>query len=222
MAGVFPKDIWFLIFQHLDYATILTMCYVARRMREFMTPFQLRMATILSIAKRAYCKYRNTYHPMIKLTKKHHCIILTDIIREHFKYNQHEKFRKNGICTTVRVANQRDFCKKYGLCWRCHIEKDVINYDHNVDCPKWVNCKWCNLAGESHEHNCTLRPRKCNYCDLFIPGTFYTEHMNNCMYKCKLCMNKAHPKIRLCPKHRTQKIFKGITSKKKSEDKDEL
>ena len=223
MAGIFPRDIWYLLFRHLDDATVLTMCYVSIRMREFMTPRQFRIAQMISVARRAYCRYRNTCQPMMRLRTEDHFFLLKKILEQKTQYQINQKNFSHP---------KRLFCDAYGLCWRCHNRDNKFPFldqqiqlayiDHDAICPKWQKCQWCGLAGSAHEFKCILRPVCCDFCDLFVPLPYLIGHKSKCPQKCSKCDSKVMPtkNNKLCRKHYRRKLYRKLVSKRGLQEED--
>lgn len=223
MAGIFPRDIWYLLFRYLDGGTVLTMCYVSKRMREFMSPRQFQKAQTVSVARRAYCRYRNTCQPMIGLRTEDHFFLLKKVLEEHTQCQINQKNFSHP---------KRPFCDRYGLCWRCHVTDNkfpfldqrihLAHIDHDVICPRWQKCQWCGLAGSAHEFKCILRPVCCDYCDLFVPLPYLIGHKSKCLHKCSKCDTKTMPtkNNKLCRKHYRKKLYKRLVSKRGLQEED--
>ena len=214
------------------------MVHVSRRMPEFMSPHQLLTVRVFSTAAHAYRQFRQTCRPMVKLRFEDHVFLLKKILADHQSYPRIQRAQRS-FCVQVSTHEVRKKCDEYGLCWRCHIipaataaanphlgtvihlvhngEGDT-SIDHDVTCPKWKTCQWCGIVGPSHEWQCTLRPKRCQYCDTFVPLPYLNGHESHCSHKCTEtdCRGKAMlPMINLCLAHRRKKFYRQLVQKAK-------
>jgi len=210
MSGVFPKDIWCLLFrEHFDYDTVIALRLVSKRLRDFMTDEQRHLLGQISACKQEYRKDARAY---LKKLKANHLATLAQLESSHFgtcsccgktmKWRNLSKHQR--MCSRVKkMETPRDRCLSCGWAY------PFCDNSHAWGCPVVTNatCEHCHLSvnREHLYHACPLALKWCHYCMKPVP--FAVHKIHRCKFICQFntgnqpCRGRCMDESGYCASH---------------------
>lgn len=234
MSGVFSKDIWCLLFSHyFDYADVLKMERVARRLHDFMTAEQQLMLQLVSDNKAFYARTAITY--LSVLTERHTSLMqfldhstrgVCSVCSKTIKWKKLSKHQRKCLPKSAALGEKRlDQCKQCGwmlpyVFWPpgsapTHPPNGAGSYS----CPfAKKQCDFCDVTVlKSVHHECPMSLFSCSFCQKLVPSCLVGMHRckKMCCRKLKSgepCYAPSRNGTGLCHRH-TRAQCKATTKK---------
>lgn len=201
MLGVFPKDIWCLLFnEFIDYRSILTLRMVSKKMHSYMTPEQQQLIEIVSATN---IDYTNNIRKSLKAVKQRHKTVMLDLEKRQrgmcsccFKIMKLSLLSKHQrqCSRALKLEEKRDVCLDCGI-------TNPYYFGHMLGKCPFIGSKQCPDCGVNepiqngyiHPHQCLMTPIKCRFCSQMIPSAIAAFH------KCsKQCIKKIYGGMHQC------------------------
>lgn len=194
MAGIFPKDIWTLLFRHyIDFKSVVVLKQVSKRMSEFMTPEQRQALQILhtegahmftgfNTTMNYYRNIAENQAASISKNGKYAICGCCGKARSHKRIVKHQRM----CALNLKIQSDRTVC---GI---CGLKTPFVDHQHRgidgtIVCPlETGRCSDCNglmLRPYLIHHNCLMAPIECKRCGDKIPTVFLKFHV--CARMCK-------------------------------------